>query len=128
MRRSRPSHLKNCFTPLRNLMFVEFGYGVLVISFLVTIYSGIAAIYGVKKKSAGWVESARRAQLLTFPLISISSLALIYLLINNHFEVTFVYEVTSLSMPTYLKITAWWGGQAGSLLFWCWLLTAFTSL
>src|SRR5688572_17153567 len=109
-------------------MFVEFGYGVLVVSFLVTVYSGVAAIYGVKKKSAGWVESARRAQLLTFPLISISSLALIYLLINNHFEVTFVYEVTSLSMPTYLKITAWWGGQAGSLLFWCWLLTAFTSL
>jgi cytochrome c-type biogenesis protein CcmF len=30
-------------------------------------------------------------------------------------------------MPTYLKITAWWGGQAGSLLFWGWLLSAFTS-
>jgi cytochrome c-type biogenesis protein CcmF len=109
-------------------MFVEFGYGVLVISFLVTIYSGIAAIYGATKKSAGWVESARRAQLLTFPLISISSLVLIFLLVNNRFEVTFVYEVTSLTMPTYLKVTAWWGGQAGSLLFWSWLLAVFTSL
>ena len=109
-------------------MFVEFGYGVLVLSFLVTVYSGFAAVYGVKKKSASWVESARRAQLLTFPLISISSLVLIYLLINNHFEVSFAYEVTSLSMPTYLKITAWWGGQAGSLVFWSWLLSMFTSL
>ncbi|NJN80581.1 MAG: cytochrome c biogenesis protein CcsA, partial [Anaerolineales bacterium] len=109
-------------------MFVEFGYGVLFVSFVVTIYSGIAAVLGVTKKSAGWVESARRAQLLTFPLISISALVLIYLLVNNRFEVTFVYEVTSLSMPTYLKITAWWGGQAGSLLFWSWLLAVFTSL
>ncbi|MBL8049802.1 MAG: heme lyase CcmF/NrfE family subunit [Anaerolineales bacterium] len=109
-------------------MIVEFGYGVLVLSFLVTVYSGVAAVYGVRKKSASWVESARRAQLLTFPLISISSLVLIYLLVNNHFEVSFAYEVTSLSMPAYLKITAWWGGQAGSMLFWSWLLSMFTSL
>jgi cytochrome c-type biogenesis protein CcmF len=27
-----------------------------------------------------------------------------------------------------LKITAWWGGQSGSLLFWSWLMSAFTSL
>ena len=31
-------------------------------------------------------------------------------------------------MPTYLKVTAWWGGQAGSLLFWSWLMSAFASL
>ncbi len=31
-------------------------------------------------------------------------------------------------MPTYLKITAWWGGQAGSLVFWSWLMSAFASL
>ena len=73
------------------------------------------------------VESARRAQLLTFPLLSLAAGILIYLLVNNHFEVAFVYEVTSRSMPTYLKVTAWWGGQAGSLLFWSWLLSVFTS-
>lgn len=108
-------------------MLAEFGYGVLLVSFVVTIYSGIAAFYGVRSKSSALVESARRAQLLTFPLITISSITLIYLLINNHFEVSFVYEVTSRSMPTYLKVTAWWGGQAGSLVFWSWLLAVFTS-
>lgn len=108
-------------------MLPEFGYGVLLVSFIVTVYSGIAAVYGVTNKSASLVESARRAQLLTFPLITLSSLTLIYLLVNNHFEVSFVYEVTSRSMPTYLKVTAWWGGQAGSLVFWSWLLAAFTS-
>jgi len=30
-------------------------------------------------------------------------------------------------MPTYLKATALWGGQAGSLFFWSWLMSAFTS-
>ena len=31
-------------------------------------------------------------------------------------------------MPVYLKIAALWGGQEGSLLFWCWLLSGFTFL
>ena len=108
-------------------MFAEFGYGILMVAFLVALYSIIAAIYGATNKSASLVESARRAMLLTFPLISIAAISLIYLLVNNHFEVKFVYEVTSLSMPTYLKITAWWGGQAGSLLFWSFLLSGFAS-
>lgn len=108
-------------------MLPEFGFGVLLVSFIVTIYSGVAAVYGVTNRSAALVESARRAQLLTFPLITISSIVLIYLLVNNRFDVAFVYEVTSKSMPTYLKVTAWWGGQAGSLLFWSWLLAVFTS-
>ena len=35
--------------------------------------------------------------------------------------------VTSNSMPFYLKVTALWGGQPGSLVFWSWLLAAFAS-
>lgn len=112
---------------MERTMLPEFGYGVLLVSLVVTIYSGVAAFYGVRSQSASLVESARRAQLLTFPLITLSSLILIYLLVNNRFDVSFVYEVTSSSMPTYLKVTAWWGGQAGSLLFWAWLLSLFTS-
>ena len=108
-------------------MLAEFGFGVLLISFITTIYSGVAAFYGAQNKSGSLVESARRAQLLTFPLLSISAGVLIYMLVNSHFNVAFVYEVTSKSMPTYLKVTAWWGGQAGSLMFWAWLLAAFTS-
>ncbi len=108
-------------------MFAEFGYGILVVTFLVAFYSVIAAVYGATNKSTSLVESARRAMLLTFPLISIAAASLIYLLVNNHYEVAFVYEVTSRSMPTYLKVTAWWGGQAGSLVFWSFLLSGFAS-
>jgi cytochrome c-type biogenesis protein CcmF len=109
-------------------MLPEIGYGILVVAFIAAIYSVVAAIHGARTRSAGAVESARRAMLLLWPLITLAAAVLIYLLINNHFEVSFVYEVTSRSMPTYLKITAWWGGQAGSLVFWSWLLSAFASL
>lgn len=102
-------------------MIANFGFGVLIVTFLVTLYSVFAAIYGERTKNPAMVESARRAMLLTWPLLTLTAGILIYLLTNNHYEVQFVYEVTSRSMPTYLKITAWWGGQSGSLLFWSWL-------
>ncbi|HEY5984532.1 MAG TPA: hypothetical protein VIU38_13795, partial [Anaerolineales bacterium] len=109
-------------------MIAEFGYGIIVVAFLAALYSVAAAIYGYQKRSAGAVESARRAMLLLWPLITLAAATLIYLLVSNHFDVAFVYEVTSRSMPTYLKITAWWGGQAGSLVFWSWLMSSFASL
>jgi len=108
-------------------MLADFGYSVLVVTFILALYSVVIAINGERNKSAQMVESARRAQLLTFPLLSVAAGVLLYELITSNFNVSFVYEVTSLSMPTYLKVTAWWGGQSGSLLFWAWLLSAFTS-
>ncbi|HSG43905.1 MAG TPA: cytochrome c biogenesis protein CcsA, partial [Anaerolineales bacterium] len=109
-------------------MIADFGFGVLVLSFLVSVYSVFAAVYGEIKKLPNLIESARRAMLLVWPLLTLASGILVYLLVNDHYEVQFVYEVTSRSMPMYLKVTAWWGGQAGSLLFWSWLMSAFTSL
>ncbi len=108
-------------------MIINFGYGALLVTFLISIYGVGAAIYGARKNSHAWIESARLATLLTFPLLTISALSLIYLLVYGHYEVEFVSSVTSNSMPTYLRITALWGGQSGSLVFWSWLLASFTS-
>ena len=108
-------------------MVADLGYGALFLTFLVSLYGIGAALYGVRKNAHAWVESARNAMLLTFPLITLSSLTVIYLLVTNHYEVAYVANVTSNSMPYYLKITALWGGQAGSLVFWSWLLSAFAS-
>lgn len=108
-------------------MVINFGYGALFIAFLVSIYGVIAAVYGSRNHALKWVESARLAMLLTFPLLTVSALSLIYLLVTGHYEVEFVSSVTSRSMPLYLRVTALWGAQAGSLVFWSWLLAAFAS-
>ncbi len=108
-------------------MLANFGFGVLVVTFLLAVFGAGAAIYGYFRKEDRWVESARRAVLLTFPLVTLVSLSLIYLLVSGHYELSYVYSVTSNDMPTYLKVTALWGGQEGSLLFWSWLMSAFAS-
>jgi cytochrome c-type biogenesis protein CcmF len=106
-------------------MLAQFGFGVLVVSFLLALFSVGAAIFGYYRKSDRWVESARRALQLTFPLMSLSALIIVYLMVTGHFELEYVYSVTNREMPFYLKATALWGGQAGSLVFWSWILSAF---
>jgi cytochrome c-type biogenesis protein CcmF len=108
-------------------MIANFGYGALIITFLVSLYGIGAAIYGMRKNKAAWVDSARNAMLLTFPLLTLSALSIIILLVSDHYEVEYVASVTSRSMPFYLKVTALWGGQSGSLVFWSWLMSAFAS-
>ena len=108
-------------------MAAEIGFGALFITLIISFYGIGAAIYGAQNKNQAWISSAKNAMQLVFPLLTISVISLLYLLVNGHFEVAYVESVTSTTMPTYLKLTALWGGQAGSLLFWSWLLAAFTS-
>jgi cytochrome c-type biogenesis protein CcmF len=108
-------------------MVANLGFGVLGITFLVALYGIGSAIYGGLKNSLKWVESARSAMLLTFPLITLVVLTLEYEMLSGDYSLQFVYNVTSNSMPTYLRLTALWGGQAGSLVFWSWLMSAFAT-
>ena len=106
-------------------MITNLGYGSMLIAFLISLYGIAAAIYGVRTAKPNWVESARHAMLATFPLLTVTALSIIFLLVNGNYEVKYVASVTSDSMPLYLRITALWGGQAGSLVFWSWLMSAF---
>ncbi len=108
-------------------MLPNLGYGSLVITFIVSIYAIIAALIGERKNLYKFVESARLALLLTFPLLTITAISIITLLVTQSYEVQYVYNVTSSTMPFYLKVTALWGGQSGSLVFWAWLMSAFGS-
>lgn len=106
-------------------MVADLGFFALLIAFLLAVYSCVAAFYSQWRSAPRWVASARSASLLTFPLLTLSAFSLIYSLINLDFQMQYVAHVTSNSMPIYLRATALWGGQAGSLLFWSWLMSAF---
>ena len=108
-------------------MIPNLGFGALAITFIVTLVGIVFSIYGLRKNKPDWVDSARNAMLLTFPLLTVTVVSIIYLLVTNHYEFNYVASVTSRTMPTYLKVTALWGAQAGSLVFWSWLMSAFAS-
>lgn len=103
-------------------MAVEIGYGLLVIGLVNSMYGAVAALYGRAHKGEDWIQSARISALIGFPLLTASVILLEVLIFTGRYDVAYVYEVGSHSLPGYLKIAALWGGQFGSLLFWCWLM------
>ena len=109
-------------------MIANVGYAAIIISFLAAIYAAVASYYGGRAKKPAWVESARNANQAIFALLILACALLISSLLLNDFSIEYVWRVSSREMPTYLKVTALWGGQAGSLLFWNLLLAAFTAI
>ncbi len=108
-------------------MVYTLGLAALALSFLCAIYAAVVALVAAQKKLTAWLDSARNAAMLTFPLLTLASLSIIIMLVTGAYEVEYVSSASSFAMPWYLKVTALWGGQAGSLLFWSWLMSAFTS-
>ncbi|MBI4771210.1 MAG: cytochrome c biogenesis protein CcsA, partial [Chloroflexi bacterium] len=108
-------------------MLANFGYFALALALACAVYATLMALLGARRRKPAWLASAHHAALLTWPLITLASVCLIFLLVTEHYEIAFVSNVTSRAMPMYLKITAWWGGQAGSLVFWSWLMSTFAA-
>lgn len=109
-------------------MIPEIGYFALILALVTAVYTAAAAAYGNRTKNPQWVESARNATIITFPLILFACGMLVVALLQDDFSIEYVWRVSSREMPTYLKVTALWGGQAGSLMLWNLLLAIFTAV
>jgi cytochrome c-type biogenesis protein CcmF len=107
-------------------MIADIGLITLGLAMLCALYAIVAAYYGVRRQDDRWVRSARNAIVVVFPLVAFACGLVITALVTGDFSIAYVSQVSSRGMPTYLKVTALWGGQAGSLLFWNLLLAAFT--
>jgi cytochrome c-type biogenesis protein CcmF len=108
-------------------MSAKLGSILLLLALGSALYAWIAGWIGGRRGSERLVHSARNAAIITWPLLTAAAISLIGLLLRGEFNTSFVYEVTERDMPTYLKATALWGGQPGSLLFWSWLMSTFTA-
>ena len=47
---------------------------------------------------------------------------------SGDFRLAYVASNTNQTMPWYYKFSAWWGGQAGSLLLWAWILSSYSAV
>jgi len=85
-----------------------------------------SAIYaGVQRKSE-WVRVAERSVWLVFTFVSIAIIALFYAFATFDFQNSYVASHSARSMELHYRLAALWGGQAGSLLLWLWMLLAYS--
>lgn len=106
-------------------MLAEIGLAALALAFAACLYAIFASVYGERAHAIPWVISGRNAALATFPLMTVSVAALLVALITEQYQIAYVWSVTDPATPLFYRITALWGSQEGSLLFWSWLLSGF---
>jgi cytochrome c-type biogenesis protein CcmF len=73
---------------------------------------------GVKNNNWNLIRSAQNASILSFLLIAIASAVLLQALLVSDFSLRYVWEHSSTDMPLFYKVSSFWGGLEGSLLFW----------
>ncbi len=102
------------------------GYTAQVLALVLAIYAAITAIIGAQKNRPNLLVSAKNAALGVPILLTIAVIALEYLLITHHYQTEYVANVSNNDATLFFRMTALWGGQNGSLLFFSWLMSLFT--
>ena len=89
-------------------------------------FAVVAALWGAKKQNDSLVLLARQATKLHFYLLLICVFCLLYLLALPDFSVAYVTNHVNHKLPMFYRLTSIWAGQAGSMLWWNFLLVLFS--
>jgi cytochrome c-type biogenesis protein CcmF len=99
-----------------------------LLAFCLAIYAVVGSVTGKIRRNPFLIVSAERAVYGVWFLVTLAAAVLVSALITGDFRFVYVAENSNRSMPTIYKFTAWWGGQAGSLLLWSWLLATYAAV
>ncbi len=93
-----------------------------------TLYSAVALGRGASRRDPLWLSSGRNGLAAATALLGLGLVLLTYCFLTNQFQVSYVASHSSRELPLYLKLTALWAGQEGSLLVWSFLQALFALL
>ena len=95
------------------------------LSLLLAGWGVVAGVLGGRRGTPEYVQSSSRATWGLAAALTVASIALLVALLRHDFNVAYVASYTSRNLPTPYLVSAFYGGQAGSLLFWALVLSVF---
>jgi cytochrome c-type biogenesis protein CcmF len=104
------------------------GSFLLMATLVVSAYAIAASIAGARRGSRGLVESGTGAFYLAAALMTVASSVLVHAFVTNDYTIKYVQHYSDAAQPLFYKITSYWGGLDGSIMFWVFLLSLFGSL
>ena len=100
----------------------------LLVLFAVTLVTIAMAMIGAHRKSARLVEASVQGTYAIAALAAFASSLIIYAFLADDFSIQYVHHTSDSAMPFFYKVTAFWGGLDGSMLFWVLLLSLFSAM
>jgi cytochrome c-type biogenesis protein CcmF len=103
------------------------GRAALVLTLGLVLYAAIGGGYAAARRRRRLAVSAQNALLAAFGTSILGSVVLLAALLRHDFSFTYVADHTSRALPAVYTVSAFWGGQEGSLLLWLLILTGFAA-
>src|SRR6266576_3098719 len=104
------------------------GRAALLLAFGLVLYALIAGSYAAWKRRRRLALSAQNALLAAFPVTLVAAIVLLVALGRRDMSFVYVWQHTSHKLPLGYALSAFWGGQEGSLLLWLLVLTGYGGL
>ena len=104
------------------------GTFVLLASFVISAYSVAASVAGGRRRSRRLIESGVGALYLSAALLAVASSVIVHGFVTGNYAIKYVQHYSDSAMPLFYKLTSYWGGLDGSIMFWSFLLSIFGSL
>ncbi|HXI03278.1 MAG TPA: heme lyase CcmF/NrfE family subunit [Candidatus Saccharimonadales bacterium] len=98
----------------------------LLLALVCAVWAILTSWLGTRSSSRELVRSGERAALAATVLLTIGVSTLIRAMVLDDFSLLYVAENSTRSQPLPYKVAALWGGQAGSLLLWAWILSLYS--
>ena len=106
----------------------ELGRAALVVSFALALYACVAGTLAAVGRQRRLADSARSALIACFGSTLVASAVLATALVRHDFTFRYVADHTSRDLSPIYSLTAFWGGEEGSLLLWLLVLTGYGAL
>ncbi len=101
------------------------GSFLLLAAFVVCSYAAVISVVGARRRSRPLIESGIGAFYLIAALMTVASAVMINAFITDDFTIKYVAHYSEAAQPLFYKITSYWGGLDGSIMFWVFLLSIF---
>src|SRR5229473_2116750 len=103
------------------------GSFLLLATFVVCSYAGVISVVGARRGSRRLIESGIGGFYFVCALMFAASAVLINAFLTGDYSIKYVAHYSDSVQPLFYKITSYWGGLDGSIMFWVFLLSVFGS-
>ena len=98
------------------------------VALLMAMWAAVTSFAGGSLGREDLIASGRRGLYATGAMIVLASIGLWTALLTHDFSLKYVASNTSANMPKIYVFAAFWGGQAGSMLFWALILSVYSCI
>ncbi len=101
------------------------GYLTLLAAFVACSYAAAVSVAGARRRSPRLIESGIGAFYLVTALMLLASAIIVHAFVTEDYSIRYIDHYSDSAQPLFYKLTSYWGGLDGSIMFWVTLLAIF---